>query len=71
MDHITGPSIVKLMRAHGKTIRGLAAHMRITQRRVRAVRASGVTGTAFVQDWLEGITGSPDAGWVVIARCYF
>jgi hypothetical protein len=70
MDHITGPSIVKLMRKHGKTIRGVAASMRITQKRVRHVRQHGVEGVGFVQDWMEALTGDHTAGWAAIARCY-
>jgi hypothetical protein len=56
-DRITGPSIVKLMRSHGKTIRGLAMSMGITQRRVRHVRARGVAGVAYTRDWMQAITG--------------
>jgi hypothetical protein len=46
------------MRRHGKTIRGLSLAMKITQARVREVRARGVTGEAFVRDWLEAVGGS-------------
>lgn len=70
MDHITGRSIVRLMQRHGKTIGGLAASMGITQKRVRAVRANGVVGVAFVQDWMEAITGDSKAGWAIVARSY-
>ena len=63
MDHLTATTIVKLMRQHGKTIRGLAAAMKITMTRVRHVRARGVTGEAFVQDWMQAITGDHKAGW--------
>lgn len=70
MDHITGPSIVKLMRKHGKTIRGLAAAMSITQKRVRQVRGCGVAGVAYVQDWMQPITGDHKASWEAVARAY-
>lgn len=70
MDHLTGPTVVRLMRGHGKTIRGLAAAMNITQQRVRAVRADGVTGVAYVQDWMQAITGDTLAGWSEVARVY-
>jgi len=40
------------MRAHKKTINGLAQQMGITQTRVRYVREHGVRGEAFVHDWL-------------------
>jgi hypothetical protein len=70
MDHITGPSIVKLMRKHGKTIRGLAVAMNITQKRVRQVRESGVAGVAYAQDWMQAITGDCTAGWAAVAAAY-
>ncbi len=57
MHRLTGSTITRLMRQHGKTIRGLAAQMNITQTRVRRVRAQGVEGFAYVQDWTEAITG--------------
>lgn len=59
---LTGPAVARLMRAHGKTIRGLAAAMGITHTRVRHVRQHGVRGAAFVADWLEAITGVPAGG---------
>lgn len=51
--HLTGAEVIILMRAGHKTIRGLAAAMNITQTRVRQVRAHGVQGLLYVQDWLE------------------
>lgn len=57
MQRLTGSTITRLMRQHGKTIRGLAAQMNITQTRVRHVRAHGVEGFAYVQDWMQAITG--------------
>ena len=57
---LTASEIRRLMRRHGKTIAGLAASMNITQKRVREVRAKGVQGPAYVQDWHEAITGEPN-----------
>lgn len=55
---LSGGRIVRLMRKHRVTIALLAAHMNITQRRVRTVRIHGVAGRAYVRDWLEGIAGA-------------
>jgi hypothetical protein len=49
------------MREHRKTIRGLAAQMKVSMVRVRAVRERGVTGAAYCQDWIEALT-APSAG---------
>lgn len=68
--HLTGETVVRLMRRHRKTIRGLAASMAITQTRVRHVRVTGVHGAAYVLDWLEAITGDSHAGWCAVARAY-
>ena len=57
--HLTGPTIVRMMRRHRRTIRGLAASMRITQKLVREIRAKGVPDWASVWDWLEAITQEP------------
>ncbi len=57
MHRLTGSTITRLMRQHGKTIRGLAAEMNVTQARVRHVRSRGVDGFAYVQDWTQAITG--------------
>jgi hypothetical protein len=54
-SRLTGGEVRSLMRRHGKTIRGLSLAMRITQARVREVRLRGVTGEAFVRDWLEAV----------------
>ena len=43
------------MRRHHKTIRGLSQAMQVPQTRVRQVRSRGVSGAAFVRDWLEAI----------------
>ena len=58
MTNLTASTIRRLMQANHKTIRGLAASMNITQLRVRQVRAYGVKGAVFVQDWMEAITGN-------------
>lgn len=55
MYRITGEEIVRLMRKHHKTIRGLSESMHITQTRVREARDKGVYGACYVQDWLEAI----------------
>ena len=58
---LDGAQIRRLMRRHGVTIRGLAATMNITLRRIRHVRRHGVTGSHYVMDWMEGIAGDPYA----------
>lgn len=55
MNHLSGASIIRLMRVNKKTISGLSASMNITQVRVRQVRAQGVCGEHFVTDWLEAL----------------
>ena len=70
MTHLTGTTVCKLMRRHGKTIKGLARSMGLTQARVREVRANGVIGAVFVMDWMEGVAGDVHAGWDEVARAY-
>jgi hypothetical protein len=70
MTHLTGTTVRRLMRRHGKTIKGLAGSMGLTQARVREVRANGVIGAAYVMDWMEGVAGNPHAGWDEVARAY-
>lgn len=70
MDHITGPSVVKLMRKYNRTIRGLALSMNVSQVRIRQVREQGVNGRGMVMDWMEAITGDHLAGWGVVAQAY-
>ena len=70
MNHLTAATIINLMRANRKTIAGLAQSMNITQARVRKVRANGVKGSAFVQDWMEALTGSHQSGWSAVATAY-
>jgi hypothetical protein len=68
MDHITGPTIVRLMRLHKQSIRSLAAAMNITQKRVRQVRVQGVQGVAYAQDWMQAITSNRNDGFGEVAR---
>jgi transcriptional regulator with XRE-family HTH domain len=58
---LSGPQVVRMMRENGLTIPQLAKRMGITQARVKKVREDGVTGEAFVRDWVEGITGTDPA----------
>ncbi len=51
--NLTSKEIQSLMRQHRKTISGLALQWGLTQKRVRHVRNNGVSGEAFVRDWLE------------------
>lgn len=70
MNHLTATTIVRLMRAHKKTIKQIADCLGVPQTRVRYVREHGVTGAAWVMDWMQAITGNPHAGWAEVARAY-
>lgn len=70
VDHLTGSTVARLMRANGQTIASVASAMGIAQRRVREVRAKGVHGVHIVWDWSEAITGDPRLSWSDIARLY-
>lgn len=70
MNHLTGPTVTRLMQRNQKTIAGLAQSMGITKVRVRQVRANGVTGEHFVADWMQAITGDHRASWDVVAAVY-
>lgn len=70
MNHLTAATIVRLMRANGKTIKGVAEYLGVPQTRVRYVRAHGVNGVAWVMDWMQAITGNPHAGWAEVAKVY-
>lgn len=70
VDHLTGETIVRLMRAHGRTLESVASGMGVSQARVRAVRERGVAGLEYVLDWAEGITGVPQLSWCDVARLY-
>ncbi|MBP6707689.1 MAG: hypothetical protein KA223_00870 [Candidatus Accumulibacter sp.] len=59
MNTLSAQTIQHLMRKHHKTIRGIALEWNLTMKRVREVRRQGVQGDAFVQDWLEILTGDP------------
>jgi hypothetical protein len=56
---LSGPEIVRLMRAHNVTIAGLSAKTQITQKRIRQIRNSqtGLVGHTAC-DWFENITGA-------------
>lgn len=58
-NSLTGAQIKALMRTHSVTIRQLARSMRITLKRVREVRAKGISGKLWVQDWTEAIQSQP------------
>lgn len=70
VDHLTGATVERLMRAHGRTIGAVANAMGISQRRVREVRSAGVQGLPHVMDWAEGITGTPHLSWADVAGLY-
>lgn len=70
MDHLTPETVERLMRTHRRTIRGLAASLQVSQTRVRYVRMRGVRGRAYVMDWMQALTGDPNAGWEVVAAVY-
>jgi len=53
---LSGREITSLMRKHRIGIKALAARMGITQKRVRGVRANGIRGVRWCQDWIEAIT---------------
>ena len=57
---LSGAMVCRLMRTHRVTIAGLAAKHRITQKRVREVRAKGVSGFSALE-WVFLISGAwPD-----------
>ena len=60
MITLSAYEVQRLMRQHRKTIRGLAQQWNLTLKRVRHVRTYGVSGEAFVRDWLE-ILVAPEA----------
>lgn len=70
LNHMTATTIVRLMRAHGKTIKQCADYLGVPQARVRYVRAHGVSGVGYVMDWMQAITGNPHAGWETVAKVY-
>ena len=57
MSFVSGYSITRLMQSNKTTILELAARMGVTQKRVRAVRASGVNSYIVYCDWHQAITG--------------
>lgn len=54
---LTGKMIKGLMRKHGVTMRQLKARHQINLKRIREVRASGVTGL-LAEEWMFLITGA-------------
>lgn len=70
VDHLTGRTVVLLMRRHGKTVEGLARLMNVTQVRVRHVRDEGVQGQVMVMDWAEAITGTTSLTWALVGDLY-
>lgn len=58
LSALTGIQIRELMRLNDLTIVQLAARLGVTQKRVRYVRALGVTGNGYCRDWYEAITGT-------------
>ena len=55
---LSGPEVRALMRHCRRTIRDTAKRAGITMKRVRQVRAEGVTGYLMVCDWIEIISGN-------------
>ena len=55
---LSGPEARALMRHCRRTIRDTAKRANITMKRVRQVRAEGVTGYLMVCDWIEIISGN-------------
>lgn len=53
---LSGAMVCRLMRKHHVTIAGLAAKFKLTQKRVREVRAKGVSGF-LAMEWSYMITG--------------
>lgn len=57
---LTGNGIKRLMRSHHVTMREIKSRYKITLKRIREVRANGVTGFA-AEEWIFIITGKwPD-----------
>ncbi|MBW8833447.1 MAG: hypothetical protein JF606_29560 [Burkholderiales bacterium] len=56
MRSLTGRDIVRLMRLHRRTMRAIKAEYGVPLKRVREVRARGVTGF-MAEDWYRIITG--------------
>ena len=54
----SGPEVRALMRHCRRTIWDTAKSAQITMKRVRQVRAEGVTGYLMVCDWIEIISGN-------------
>ena len=72
MNHLTGPTVVRLMRTNGSTIRSLAAASGVSQQRVRAIRNVGVVGALDAWGWVALIAGREAADNIgaTVARLY-
>lgn len=70
VDHLSGPTVARLMAVHGMSIRQVANTMGVSMSRVREVRDHGVRGVVYVWDWAEGITGCPHITWATVAGLY-
>ncbi len=57
-ERLSGKELCRLMRKHKVTIEALAFRIGVTQKRIRAVRASGLDDALAVRDWLQAITGT-------------
>jgi hypothetical protein len=64
---LDGYDVRRLMRRHQVTISDLAMRTGITQKRIRAVRETGLNDPHAVRDWLQAITGN-DPGQITSAR---
>lgn len=56
-SRLSGAMICRLMRQHNATIQDLADRFKITKKRIREVRLSGVTGF-LASEWHYMITGA-------------
>ena len=56
MSALSGAEIVRLMRLHRRTLRAIKAEYGIKLKRIRQVRAEGVSGF-MAEDWFRIITG--------------
>jgi hypothetical protein len=57
MLYLSGPTLCRLMRRHGVTIRLLAQRLAIPMKRVRLCRQAGIPDRHVARDWIEAITG--------------
>lgn len=69
MSTVFGAVVCRKMAAGHVTIRELATHMRVTQKRVREVRDAGsppawCTSSVWMFDWLEAIDACQKTGFL-------